>query len=145
MSLLPAYIVDEEISVEEEEIETPREFGIDFVTGKLTGEIVEGTEAVKVWIYLALRIARYRFFILSWEYGNELEELYGQGYSREHMECEAREMIKDCLLANDYIEEVEITKIDILEDGKMVADISVSTIFEETIENEFQLNYGEVA
>ena len=41
MGLFPAYIEDEEI-VEEltEELETPREFGIDFTTGQLTGIIV---------------------------------------------------------------------------------------------------------
>lgn len=52
MSLFfPAYIEDEE-NLEElgEEKETPKEYGIDFSTGQLTGQVVEGLEAVKVWI-----------------------------------------------------------------------------------------------
>ncbi len=48
MSLFfPAYIEDEEyIEGLEEEKETPKEYGIDFSTGQLTGQIVEGLEAV---------------------------------------------------------------------------------------------------
>lgn len=134
MSLLPAYVEDEIDNTEQ--VEIPREFAIDFTTGQLTGGIVEGAEAVKVWIYLALRVARYRYFILSWEYGNELEDLYGKGYSREHMECEAKEMIKECLLENKFIENVEIYIT--FNDEKMKADISVTTIFDENIEYEYE-------
>lgn len=48
MNLLPAYIEDEdEIEELEEEIKPPREYGIDFKTGQLTGEIVEGKEAIR--------------------------------------------------------------------------------------------------
>ena len=135
MSLLPAYIEDEDFLTEE--IEIPHEFGIDFATGQLSGEIVEGAEAIKVWIYLILRIARYRYTIVSWQYGNELEELYGKGYTQEHIECEATEMIKDCILANEYIDSVEVSNITLI-DGKLSAHIKVTTVFDETIEQEYK-------
>ena len=138
MSLLPAYVEDEEDLLEEtEQVETPREFAIDFTTGQLTGEVVEGIEAVKVWVYLALRIARYRYFILSWEYGSELDDLSGQGYSQEHIECEVEEMIKDCLMENEYIDSVEVSNIQ-LENEKMKANITITTVLDETFEQEYE-------
>lgn len=131
MSLFPAYI-EEEIEEElQEELEVPKEFGIDFATGQLTGEIVEGIEAVKVWCYLALRVARYHFFICSWDYGSELEELIGQGFSEEHLESEATRMIEECLLVNDYIESVEISDVQYL-DGRFRAKIAVETTLGES-------------
>lgn len=138
MGLFPAYIEDEEI-VEEltEELETPREFGIDFTTGQLTGIIVEGVEAIKVWIYFALQIARYRYFICSWEYGNEIEDLYGKGYSAEHLESEISRMIEECLLENEYIEKVVVENTE-YKLGKLKAKATVTTIYEEEISETYE-------
>ena len=138
MGLFPAYIEDEEI-VEEltGELETPREFGIDFATGQLTGIIVEGVEAIKVWIYFALQIARYRYFICSWEYGNEIEDLYGKGYSAEHLESEISRMIEECLLENEYIEKVVVENAE-YRLGKLKANITVTTIYEEEVSETYE-------
>ena len=138
MGLFPAYIEDEEI-VEglTEELETPREFGIDFTTGQLTGIIVEGVEAIKVWIYFALQIARYRYFICSWEYGNEIEDLYGKGYSAEHLESEISRMIEECLLENEYIEKVVVENTE-YKLGKLKAKVTVTTIYEEEISETYE-------
>ena len=138
MGLFPAYIEDEEI-VEEltEELETPREFGIDFATGQLTGIVVEGVEAIKVWIYFALQIARYRYFICSWEYGNEIEDLYGKGYSAEHLESEISRMIEECLLENEYIEKVVVENTE-YKVGKLKARVTVTTIYEEEISETYE-------
>ena len=135
MSLLPAYIEDEDFLTEE--IEIPREFGIDFATGQLSGEIVEGVEAIKVWIYFALQIARYRYFICSWEYGNEIEDLYGKGYSAEHLESEISRMIEECLLENEYIERVVVENTE-YKLGKLKAKVTVTTIYEEEISETYE-------
>lgn len=81
----------------------PQEFGIDFATGKLTGKRVEGSEAVKVWAWLALKTARYRFRQFTWQYGSELEDLIGTQYTAEYTESQARHMVEDCLKVNKYI------------------------------------------
>lgn len=81
----------------------PQEFGIDFITGQLTGEKVEGSDAVKVWTWLALKTARYRFRQFTWQYGSELEDLIGKQYTAEYTESQARHMVEDCLKANKYI------------------------------------------
>lgn len=128
MSLLPAYIEDGEILEElEENQKIPKEFGLDFATGQLTGKIVEGAEAVKVWCYLALQVARYHFFICTWDYGNEIEDLYGKGFSAEHIESEATRMIEECLLENDYIEKVSVSEA-VYKHGRFSARITIDTI-----------------
>lgn len=132
MSFFPEYIVDEIPVEQEEELEVPKEFGVDFMTGQLTGKVVEGTEAVKVWCYLALRTARYVFFICSWDYGNEMENLYGKGYSEEHIESEAKRMIKECLLVNPYIETVGVKGIK-YRNGRLRAEITVNTVFGDSV------------
>lgn len=88
-------------------IDIPREYGINFETGQLTGKIVEGIEAVKVWAWLALQVPRYRYYVYSWNYGQEYEELVGKGYSAEYMETELKRMTEECLLQNDYITGIE--------------------------------------
>jgi len=103
--LLPAYIEDDEgLEGMGEETKPPREYGIDFNTGQLTGEIVEGKGAVKVWIWFALQTPRYRYYIYTWDYGNEFEDLIGQGYTGEYIEAEAQRMTEDCLLVNESIQ-----------------------------------------
>ena len=137
MSLFPAYIEDD-LEEYQEEIETPREFGIDYTTGQLTGAVVEGVEAVKVWCYLALRVARYKHFICSWTYGNDLEDLYGKGYSEEHLKSEVSRMIKECLLENQYIESVTIGNVVYIGE-KLSVEIEVTTIYGDNTANTYEM------
>ena len=74
MSILPSFLeelsnVDIAESEETKVIEVPREYGIDFATGQLTGKIVEGLEAIKVWVWLCLHTERFRHAIYSADYG----------------------------------------------------------------------------
>lgn len=97
----------------QEEIYIPKEYGINFETGQLSGKIVEGLEAVKVWAWLALQTARQRYYIYSTDYGQEYEDLIGKSYSKEYTETELKRMTEECLLINPYItgiEDFEATK-----------------------------------
>lgn len=123
MSLFfPAYIEDEE-DLEElgEEKETPKEYGIDFSTGQLTGQVVEGLEAVKVWIWLTLQTPRYRHYIYTWDYGSEFEELAKQTYTEEYLEAEAFHMTEDCLLVNENIESISDFCVNIEKDTASIS------------------------
>ncbi len=97
--------IDDEDDVEVEEAEETiyREYELDFRTGQLTGRVVEGIAAVRVWAYLALRTARYRFEQYSWDYGNEFDELIGEVADPEYVELEAQRMAEECLMQNPYI------------------------------------------
>ena len=127
--LLPAYIEeDEEIEEQKEEIKQPKEYGIDFKTGQLTGGIVEGKEAVKVWIWLALQTPRYRYYIYTWDYGNEFEDLIGHGYTDEYIEAEAQRMTEDCLLVNEHIQGITEFRTD-RTGGTLTITFTANTIY----------------
>lgn len=98
--------------------ETPlpryREWAADFECGTLLthdGEpyTVEGVEAVKVWVRLALdaRCARWRFSAHSHDYGNELATLLGRSGDAGIRESLLKRAISETLLVCPYITGVE--------------------------------------
>ena len=68
---------------------------------------VQKNEALKIWIYKALKTPRYRYQAYSRKYGNELEELIGLSQNRQIMESELERYIQEALLVNPYITEVD--------------------------------------
>lgn len=65
MSILPSFLqeLSDTKTIKEDDsqvVKMPREYGVDFQTGQLTGKIVEGIEAIKVWIWLCLHTERFR-------------------------------------------------------------------------------------
>ena len=93
-------------------------------------QIVEGNEAIKIWIWKALHTQRYRFSAYSWDYGHELEELIGQGLSDEAIKSEAERYINEALSLNKYITDVSVTNISI-DGSKVNVDFTVTTIYGE--------------
>lgn len=121
----------DEIIEEETEEYYPREYGIDFSTGKLTGKIVEGKKALAVWLYLALKIERYKFYTYSWDYGNELNGLIGKNYSQEHIDSEVKRMITDCIEENPYIEGIEDLEVNRTDTGLIISFLILTDYGEE--------------
>lgn len=80
-----------------------REYEIDFTSGRLTGRIVEGVDAIYNWAYLALKARRYKWLIYSWFYGAEHYNLIGYSYSDEYLQSEAKRYIEECLKENEHI------------------------------------------
>ena len=58
-------------------------------------KIIEGNEAIKVWIYKALLTPRYSYSIYSWGYGSELLDLVGKAYTPALTKEEAKRYIKE--------------------------------------------------
>ena len=92
--------------------------------------IVTGAEAVASWAYRALQVARYRYEIYSWNYGNECEALIGTSYSDEMKEAEAKRYVFECLITNKYITDVSNIKVEFL-DGKLMISCVIKTIYGE--------------
>lgn len=127
--LLPAYVEDDETLEEyEETVQTPKEYEIDFTTGQLTGRIVEGLEAIKVWIWLVLQTPRYRHYVYTWDYGNEFEDLIGQGYTEDYIEAQTRRMTEDCLLVNENIKSISDFSVSI-ENEHLTVTFTANTIY----------------
>lgn len=99
--------IEETEDAEEEEEYYPKEYDINFNTGKLTGKIAEGARALAVWCYLALQTERYAFHQYSWDYGCEITELIGHNYSDEYVYSEIERMLTECLEVNPYINGIE--------------------------------------
>ena len=93
--------------------------------------IVEGNEAIKVWIYKALLTPRYSYSIYSWDYGSELLDLIGKAYTPALTKEEAKRYIKEALLINPYI--LEVTVVDTsFNNGLLSADMKIVTIYGES-------------
>ena len=105
MSILPTFWEEtiENLTVVNDTLPTAREYGIDFETGKLTGSIVEGTEAIKVWIWNCLHTERFHNSIYSWQYGVEYEQYIGQTISDELLMSDAQIETEEALMINPYI------------------------------------------
>lgn len=115
-SLLPSFMEDEINSMlQSEEASTastntltiPEEYGIDFKTGQMTGKIVQGLEAIKVWIWQCLHTERFRYPLYSWQYGTRLEQYIGHVLSDEYLQADCEDEITEALTVNPYITGLE--------------------------------------
>lgn len=108
MSLFP-FVTDEEIAQVTPEViaSSIREYELDFKTGRLTGRIVTGVDALCVWAYLALKAKRYRWVIYSWQYGEEYTNLIGYSFDEDYLYSEVKRYIEECLFVNEHITGIE--------------------------------------
>lgn len=104
-------------SLEESNIELPlfKEYKINGIDGNNDIEptekndnlvILEGIEALKVWIYRALKTELQKYYIHTVNYGNKLREHIGTVYNRTIKEALISNEIMECLLVNPYITNV---------------------------------------
>ena len=127
MSLFPLIrSIEETISIPN----TYKEYELDFAAGQLTGKVLEGKEALKMWIYKTLLTKRYKHIIYSWDYGQDLEEIIGQGYEKGVIKSEVERRIKDCLMIRPHIKECTNFEIKLQQD-QLHVNFTVNTIYGE--------------
>ncbi len=110
MSILPSFLYESALQEAEsvsEVMTIPKEYGVDFSTGKLTGKIVEGIEALKVWAWNCIKTERYRYPIYSWQYGTEYEQYIGQTVTDEYLQNDCYTETQEALMANPYITSID--------------------------------------
>ena len=95
---------------EVEEMPTFKEYAIDFKTGEYIKDenndikVLEKNEALKVWIFKALKTERFRYVdVHSDNYGSELETNIGTIYQKSVKDALMINQIRDTLLVNPYI------------------------------------------
>lgn len=91
-------------------------------------KIVEGNEAIKTWVYLALMTNNKQYPIYSWDYGSEVKELIGKNYTKALTKAEAQRLIEECLIINPYIVEVQVIDA-IFKENTLTCDIKITTIY----------------
>lgn len=128
----------QEVEVIEEEIPLAREYAYDFKKGDFklrNGKlyIVEGKEAVKIWIEKALITSRYKEIIHSWNYGSEFEDkIIGRGYTKGLIKAEAERYTREAINSTltDYV--VNMSNFDIdFTDSILTISFNVETIYGE--------------
>jgi len=92
--------------------------------------IVTGAEAVKVWAWKAIKTARYRHDIYTWDFGCEVESLIGQAYTPQVKQSEAIRFIREALEPNPYITSVRQISVDLV-GSTLVISCTVNTIYGE--------------
>ena len=93
-------------------------------------KIVEGNEAIKVWILKTLLINRYEFEIFSWDYGSELMSLIGKAYTSSLIKEEAKRYIKEALEINPYIINIDVVDVS-FSDSILHGEVKIKTIYGE--------------
>ena len=101
----------EKTDAEVEEMPIFKEYAIDFKTREYIKDengikVLEKNEALKVWIFKALKTERFRYTdVHSDNYGSELETNIGTIYQKSVKDALMINQIRDTLLVNPYITE----------------------------------------
>lgn len=124
--MFPVDLEEEEFEVEEQK--EPKDWEIDFDTGKLTGRTVTGFNAIKQWVRIALSVDRYTYPQYTWDYGNNLSSLIGKNFDEGYVKSEAKRMIEDALSVNEDILGIEDFECSFKND-KLTATFTLNTIY----------------
>lgn len=87
----------------------------------------DSLEAMKQTVFKILNTERYKYIIYSWNYGIELEDLFGQPVRYACPEIERR--VKEALLQDDRITAVDNFEFNFPKRGVVAVKFTVHTIF----------------
>lgn len=112
-----------------------REYAWDYDNGQMKlvnggPVVVEGREALQVWIYKALHTARYRYLGYSPYYGSELEKLVGSAYTPGATQLELARYVREALTVNPYITGVPRVEAS-FRGNRLEGSVTVDTIYGE--------------
>lgn len=131
MALTPEIDIDIDVDDSEEvDITEPLlTYKIDFESGRLTSELISGLDAIRQYVYLALRTPRYAYAIYSDEFGSEIEELLADTeVTLEFKKMELPRLIEEALIYDDRISEVNNFEIKHIDDQFHIKFTVVSNV-----------------
>ena len=141
-SIFPSF-VEEVKAIEQNKNNTlpvAKEIAIDFNTGNPIIKnndyvIVEKNDAIAVWCYYALKIAKGRFLAFTRNYGSELEEkIIGKQYNPDTY-GKIKRIVEDCLLVNEYIKSVDNVQVEF--DDRLTIEIELTTVYQKGVIMEY--------
>lgn len=108
-----------------------KELDYNFTTGQFVMEdgaprVLEGPDALRIWIMKTLLTARYRFPIYSFAYGCEMEDFIGYDIPRAVLEAEIPRVITEALIHDDRINDVRDFSIE-RESDYLIVEFTVIT------------------
>lgn len=113
--------------------EPSKTYAANLEKARFIGKIDE-TEAVKQAVMKMIQTERYEYEIYSWDYGIELQDLFGKPIP--YVMSEVKQRITDALLADDRIELVGDFLIERAEKNVLHCSFSVTTTQGDTFEIE---------
>ena len=123
-----------------------REWAFDFEKEELKTKhgkyyLVEGNEALKIWIYKTLKTERYIFVAYTKNYGSEVSILIGTVEDEDILFSEISRYIEEALLVNPYI--VDVGDFSFLHSNRQEIKVKfiVSTIYGK-IKEEMRVSNG---
>lgn len=135
-SIFP-FVDPQEVETEEAELSMAVEYDWDFEKlefkfrdGKMY--LVEGVDAVRIWIWKLFMTTRYREVIFNWDYGSDLENLIGQGYTQGYLNSEAERYVREAIEYNlsDYVTGVRDVVVT-FDEGTLTIEFTAITIYGE--------------
>ena len=135
MSFFPFFGVELADTESTNEYPTLQDIAIDFKTGSPiiennTFKVVTENEALKVWVYRALKIDRFSHLMYSWDFGNEVMTLVNQGYTYQLTRVEVKRYIEEALYVHPYIKDVQIDYID-FSNSALKVNLTITSIYGE--------------
>lgn len=136
-SIFP-FMDPQEIPIEtEQELPMAREWAwdfekLDFKTKDGKMYLVEGKEAVKIWLWKLFMTTRYKEVIFNWDYASELENLIGQGYTQGYLNSEAERYVREAIEYNlkDYVTDVRNVNVS-FDEGTLTIEFTAITPYGE--------------
>ncbi|HOL87044.1 MAG TPA: DUF2634 domain-containing protein [Defluviitoga tunisiensis] len=117
--------------------EPTKTYRLDTSNNRLIG-YTDALEAMKQAIYKIIFTERYQYLIYSWNYGIELEDLFGK--PKPYVYSELKRRIREALLQDDRITEVDNFDFS-SKKGDVKVTFTVHTVFGD-IESERTVNIG---
>lgn len=132
-AFIPATLTEQSEVSQSIELPVFKELAFDFKTGQLKTKggqyyYVEKNEAIKVWIWKALKASRYTYLAYSSDYGNEIYTLIGRYLAKQLLFSELKRMIEEALLCNPYITSLSDFQIE-QKGSKVECLFAVNTIY----------------
>lgn len=134
-SIFPFIQIPEEYQEEESELNNLCEYAYDFANNCLLKNkdghnyFVYDNEALKIWIYKALRTSRYNYLAYTDDFGNEMHELIGKSIDTDVMKLEIKRFITETLMFSPYIKAISNFELEVAE--KVFISFDIESIYGE--------------
>ena len=100
-----------------------RTYGVDFDRGRVVG-MVDDTAAMRQAILKIMRTERFSCLIYSWNYGRELNGIFGQSFPV--VQSEIRRAVKEALLQDGRVLDVRDITVSLV--GRRAAQVSFTAV-----------------
>ena len=89
-------------------------------------DVVYGQDAIKIWVYKCLMTARGKYMAYDFSFGNDVEYLLEQNIDRDLLKAEAKRLVVEALMVNEFINSVTNVEVTI-KDKVLKIELTVNT------------------